>query len=261
MSEPATAVSPAPPAPREGWLGKKFIFFVALALALHVALIFVFATKKEITPRAVTNVPHLQVADSADEIIQLNNPTLFALPNAHDFVTAFWRRTPAAAPPDFFPSQPQFLLPAPQKKFGAAFRDLMKANPPRKFALNFKPEPKLVLPEVAFDDVVPEATTAEITGALAQRQLLTPLTNLPAISVNDVIAPSKVQVLVDTGGNASAVLAPLDSPLEEAGRLPSADASALAIARSLHFAPAPAVTFGEITFRWHVVPAANTNAP
>ena len=73
--------------------------------------------------------------------------------------------------------------------------------------------------------------------------------------VNDVIAPSKVQVLVDEAGNGASVVV-----LESSG-LPEADQRALRLARNLRFAPAPALTFGEITFRWHTLPAASTNAP
>jgi len=254
MSEPATAVS-SPPKSSAGWRDRKFILLVALALVAHVALIFVFGTKKGIVPRGVGKVPHLQLVDSAGEFIQLDDPTLFALPNAHDFVSAFWRRPPAVAQPDFMAAPPPFFLAAPTNKFGMAFRDFMRANPPRPLPMDFNPEPELTLPEVAFDSAVPQTTTAEITGELARRPLLTPLTNLPAIRVNDVIAPSKVQVLVDEAGNGASVVV-----LESSG-LPEADQRALRLARNLRFAPAPALTFGEITFRWHTLPAASTNAP
>jgi hypothetical protein len=262
MSEPSTAGSTGSAQPSEGWSQKKFLFFVALAAGLHLALLFIFATSKEAVPRPVTNVPHLQVAGGDNELLQLSDPTLFALPNAHDFVTAFWRRTPVAAAPRFLLPTHSFLPPSAQK-LGGPFRDFMRANPPRVFTLNLKPEPRWMnLPGAAFGSALPKETTAGISGALAQRPLLTPMTNLPDISINDVIAPSKVQVLVNPSGNVwSAVLLPLDSALEEAGRSQWADSNALAIARSLRFAPAPALTFGEIIFRWHTVPAASTNAP
>ena len=64
---------------------------------------------------------------------------------------------------------------------------------------------------------------------------------MPSLPFNDVIAPSRVQVLVDPPGNVvSAVLLPSNNPLEALGRAEIADTNALAIARSLRFAPAAA---------------------
>ena len=268
-----------PKPPVEGWTRNKFIFLVVFAFALHVALIFIFGTKKQIVPRAVTNVPHLRLADKASELIALRDPTLFARPNAHDFVTALWQRTPTIRQPLFnWTEAPHFLLPAPEQ-FGAAFRGFMKTNPPLEMPSDFKPEPMLIQPIVAFDDAMPQKTTMQISGKLAQRRLLgqiefttnngtititgyTPARGmatipavtdgLPAIPVNDVIEPSKVQALVDPSGTVASVV------LLQASGLELADSSALALARNLRFAPAPRLMFGEITFNWHTVP---TNAP
>jgi hypothetical protein len=244
----------------EGWTRNKFIFLIAFALALHVALIFIFGTKKQIVPRAVTEVPHLQLADSASELITLGDPTLFARPNAHDFVTAFWQRPQLVRQPDFhWTEAPRYLLPAPEK-FGAAFREFMQTNPPPAMPLNFKPEPKLIEPVTAFDDAMPQATTLQISGELSQRRRLNQI-ELPSISVNDVIAPSVVQALVDTAGNvASTVLLP-DNGIEAAAHYDLADQLALQLARNLRFAPAPRLMFGEIIFNWHTVPLTATNAP
>ena len=260
MSDQSAASPVLPPRPQgEGWTRNKFVFFIAFALALHVALIFIFGTKKQIVPRSVTGVPHWQLADNADEFIALGDPTLFARPNTHDLVTAFWRRTPVVAPPVNWTESPRYLLPAPES-FGAAFHEFMQASRPAEISLNFKPEPKLIAPAVAVDEAMPQATTMRITGELAQRRLLNTNTiTLPSLPWNDVIAPSKVQVLVDTAGNVfSPVLLPSDSALEDAGRSEIGDSNALVIARSLRFAPAPRLMSGEIIFNWHTVP---TNAP
>lgn len=263
----------------EGWTRNKFIFLVAFVLALHVALIFIFGTKRQIVPRAVTNIPHLRLADNASELIALRDPTLFARPNAHDFVTAFWRRTPPIRQPlSSWTEAPRFLPPAPEQ-FGLAFREFMQTNPPPETPADFKPEPKLIKPAVAFDDAMPQKTTMQISGELARRRLLgqiefttnsgtititgytpaigraiIPATTdgLPAIPVNDVIEPSKVQALADPSGTVVSVV------LLQASGLGLADSSALAIARTLRFAPATRLVFGEITFNWHTVP---TNTP
>jgi TonB family protein len=240
-----------PPPPAEGWTRKKLIFFIALALAAHVALIVVFGTKKQFVPRGVAGVPHVQLADNADEFIALGDPTLFARPNAHDLVSAFWKHTPAAKPPSFnWTEPPRYLPPAPEK-LGGIFREFMQASQPADFRLNFKPEPKLMAPALAPDDALPQKTTMQISGDLSRRPLLNAI-DLPSLPWNDVIAPSKVQALVDTAGNvASAVV------LESSG-LNDADQRALQLTRNLRFTPAPRLMFGEIIFTWHTMP---TNAP
>jgi len=257
---PAAAPALPPPSQRESWTRNKFIFFVAFAFAVHLVLLFVFGTKKQALPRAVERVPHLQLADRADAFIAFSDPTLFARPNAHDLVTAFWRRSPAVAQPDFdWTEAPRYLPPVPQN-FGALFREFLRVSQPAEFALSLKPEPRLTAP-VAADDAMPRTTTMRITGELAQRRLLTSVA-LPSLPWNDVIAGSKVQVLVDTAGNvASVVLLPPDSELEAAGSAEIGDSNALAIARSLRFAPAPRLMFGEVIFNWHTVPLMSTNEP
>ena len=254
---PADSSALAPSPQSEGWTRQKFVFLIAFALALHVALIFLFGTKKQILPRAVADVPHLQLADSASELIALDDPTLFARPNAHDFVSAFWQRPPTVKQPDFnWMEAPRYLLPAPEQ-FGAAFHEFMQTNPPPELPLNFKPEPKLFEPVIAFDDAMPQATTLQIFGELSQRRLLNQI-ELPSIRVNDVIAPSKVQALVDTAGNVASVVLLPDNSIEAAAHYDVADQRALQLARHLRFAPAPRLMFGEIIFNWHTVP---TNAP
>lgn len=77
-----------------------------------------------------------------------------------------------------------------------------------------------------------------------------------------MIAPSRVQVLVDPSGQVvSAVLLPSDNAVEAAGRADVGDTNALNIARGLRFAPASGLAFGELIFRWHTVPEPATNAP
>ena len=85
------------------------------------------------------------------------------------------------------------------------------------------------------------------------------LTNWPAA---DVIAPSKVQVLVTPAGQVfSAVLLPPDHGLETDPHDDRADQMALTLARSARFAPAGHATFGQMIFNWQTVPLPTTNTP
>lgn len=243
-----------PQPPNEGWTRNKFLFVIAFALALHIALIFVLGTKKQLTPRAVANVPHLQLAGVENEIIALGDPTLFARPNAHDFVTAFWQRTPAVRQPSFhWTEAPHYLVPVPEM-FGADFREFMQASRLPERPPDFKPAPRPSELAIAFREPLPQKTTLSIAGELSQRRLLNQI-ELPSIAINDVIAPSKVQALVDPAGNvASAVLL-------ESSTSGKADQRALQLTRNLRFAPAPRLMFGEISFTWHTVPVISTNEP
>lgn len=254
-ASPAVPASPdepwlaGPKPPSEGWTAKKFYLVLAFVLALHVALIFIFGTKKQVVPRPVTNVPHLQLADNSDELIALGDPTLFARPNAHDLVSAYWRRTPTVKQPDFkWTENPRYLAPSP-KDFGAAFGDFVRREA-KEFQLDFTPEPMAVTPPLPFVDVMPQETTMQVSGDLAGRRQLNRV-ELPSLPRNDVIAPTTVQALVDNTGNVSSAV--VLKPTTDA----DADQHALQLARHLRFVPAPRLMLGEITFIWHTEP---TNA-
>jgi hypothetical protein len=261
--KPGEGWLPGPKPPDEGWTRRRFALVLLFVLALHVSLIFLFGAKKQIVPRPAKNVPQLQLADEANEIIALGDPTLFARPNAHDLVTAFWRQMPAIAQPKFdWTGAPRFLSPAPGN-LGALFRDMVRNTRAPDFPLDLKPEPKIFLPEVALADAAPRTTTWQISGDLAGRGLLR-TNELPSLPRNDVLAPSTVQALVDTAGNvASAVVLRNQNVDHEADH--EADQIALQLVRNLRFAPAPRLMFGEVTFIWHTVPTnavrlTNTNA-
>lgn len=249
---------PGPKPPSEGWSRKKFLLILGFVFGFHVALIVLFGTKKQMVPRPATNVPHLQLANSANELIALSDPTLFARPNAHDLVTAFWRHVPPVSQPNFDQSEepPRYLPPAPGN-FGTVFRNFMQNTRPEEFPPSFKPEPQLTAPDVAFDVTMPQATTLQISGELARRRLLNSV-ELPSLPRNEVIPPSKIQAQVDATGNVRSAVVLKD--IANNGTDNDADQKALQIARQLRFAPAQGLMFGEITFTWHTVPLTSTNA-
>lgn len=257
----ADAPPPAPSTPDGGTLKRTFLLLVLFAVATHLALIFLFGTKKNFTPRPVTNVPQLQLANAAEELIELDNPALFALPNARDFSAAVWQKNPTVTPPAFrYREEPRWLQLAPEN-LGATFAQFVQTNRFGNFRNDFKPPPQFAVLIGSGASALPQRTTLEISGALATRKLLS-APALPVLSLNDIIAPSTVQVLVDQGGNVfSAVLLPLENPHEAAGHTERGDTNALVITRDLRFAPAPQPTIGEIIFRWQTVPFPTTNTP
>jgi hypothetical protein len=252
----------AEPKRNEGWSRQRWLTLIALVFVAHVGLIFIFGAKKQIAPRTVKSVPQLQLADNDNELVALDDPTLFALPNVKDFAAAVWLKMPVIAPPDFrWTESPRWLALA-DGKLGATFAQFMQTNRFAAFQLDFKPPPQLSEPVSPVEPALTQISTLQIAGDLAQRRLLNQL-DLPSWPYANVIAPSKVQVLVNAAGDVvSTVLLPPDNGFTAADYFADADQRALELARAARFAPAPRVTFGQLIFNWHTVPPnTTTNEP
>ena len=238
---------PAEPKPSAGWSRNRWLVIIAFVFATHVALVCLFGEKKPVIPRAVTNVPALQLANDTDELLALNDPTLFALPHQRDFAADVWLKLPDVKPPSFRWTEPPRWLPLSGAGLGAAFVRLMQTNFLASPPLDFKPALTLSTPTSPVEPLLAQHSTMQIEGELAQRQLPAPisLTNWPFA---DVLSPCVVQVLVDAAGNVVSTVILTPSGYD------AADQRALAIARTLRFKPVPSVTMGRITFNWHTVP-------
>ncbi len=243
------------------WTRSRWLTLVALVFAAHILLLFAFGGRKQIVPRAVTNVPTLNLADNSSEWLALNDPTLFALPHQKDFASAIWLPVPTNEPPPFrWTEDPRWLL-LPADELGLAFNQFMRTNRFAGIELQLKSPVKLSAPGLPVESAPAQTSTLQIQDDLAQRRLLDPI-NLPSLPYNDVIAPSKVQVVVNAAGNVvSAVSLPSDNPLETAAHYDAADQRALELARAARFAPSSRLTIGRMIFNWHTVPMTNTNEP
>ena len=130
----------------------------------------------------------------------------------------------------------------------------MQTNAVAAMQLDMKLPPEFAVPSVPDVSVLPQNSTLKFFGALARRTLLQPIIP-PSLACNNVIPPSKVQVLVDTTGKIiSAILLPDSNSAEAAEHFNDADQRALEFARRLRFAPAAQLTLGEMIFHWHTVP-------
>ena len=251
---------PEPPA-ATGWGWKKLGLVILLAFATHLAFVFLLGTKTAVTRRTVRNVPVFQLANNADEFVRLTDPTLFALPDPEDLAAAGSPVSPDILNPPIRYSEPPAFLAAPAAAtLGAAFNEFMQTNRVAAFRPSFKPEPQPLAPETGIVTALSQSSTWHVVGEIAGRPIVKPIT-VPSLAVNDIIAPSRVQVLVDKDGHvASAVL--LDSSeYDDSDHYAPADQQALDLVRTLRFAPADRLMFGRIIFDWHTVPVANTNAP
>lgn len=246
------------PKPKDGWPLSLWILFIALIFVAHVAAIFVFGEHHFPPARVAKNVPQLQLADNSSELVALGDPTLFALPHARDFALL---KMPEISPPEFRWTEPPRWLPLNSKNLGVAFTQFMQTNSFGIYQINFKPPLKWNPPATTFQPAFTENSTLQIRGELARRKLLNPVL-LPDWPYADVIAPSKVQALVDADGDViSAVLLPLDNSPKLESRYPTADHRALEIARAARFSPASGLTIGVMIFHWRSVPpAANSTA-
>jgi hypothetical protein len=246
------AANPPAPAAAASWSRNCWLLIIAFIFATHVALIFLFGEKKEVVPRAVADVPELTLANNSDELFSLENPTLFALPQLQDFA-AVWQMPTVNQPANRYAEPPRWL-PLPVENLGRSLGQFMQTNFPAATTLDFKPALEMTAPALAAEFAPTQNSTLKIEGQLAHRQLAAPgnLTNWPYA---DVIAPTKIQLLVSANGDVvSAILLPADNGFAEADQFAAADQYALGLARAWRFTPAANPAVGIATFNWHTVP-------
>lgn len=256
------SVSPGEVKPRrQGWPLSRWLLLIALVLAAHVALIFMFGTRKTVKSKPVTNVPELQLAANPGEWLALNDPTLFALPNREGFAGPAWLEPPPlhVHMPDWT-EKPRWLeLSNDTANLGAAFSGFMQTNRFVTFQFDVKPPAQLTVPVVPLEPAFAQTSALRIEGDLAKRPLLNSM-KLTSWPYSDIIAPSKVLVLVNAAGEVvSAVLLPANNSSEV--RDADADQRALELARAARFAPTSDLTIGKLIFNWRTVPPPATNAP
>jgi hypothetical protein len=253
----ATALNAAengPPAPGQGWSRPRMLRLIAVVFLAHVALIFIFGARKPVVPRPAKDVPQLTLAGGQNELLALTDPTLFALPHADEFTPPFQITN------TFHWPNPMRWLSLTDTLAGTA--DSL-AQPVRFDVthLDFKPQPKLNVPDSQFPPAFPQTSTVRLAGDLARRQWVA-APQLPSWIDNDVLQPTIVQVLVDAEGNVvSDVLQPERESEPVGADQAAADQKALELARGTHFLPAARPTLGLMIFDWLTLPVPATNSP
>ena len=240
-------------APARRWL------WIALVFAVQVGLLFALSERKPVAPRPLRPALKVSLAPAATELLALNDPTLFALPQRRGFAGAAWLTiTNMEFPPFRWTEAPQ-LLPIHLEDLGVAFAQFMRTNRFVRLALETKPAPELpppVAPEIGVP--APANSTLRVADDLANRRLL----NSPELqpwAATDLLTNTVVQVLVNAEGNvvSHTLLAPGSGD-------PKADQRALALARTARFQTlrdaAPALSLGVLIFEWRTVPLTNTPA-
>lgn len=246
---------------RESWSRLRWGCYVLLAFAAHVGLIFIFGSRKPVTPRAVVNAPRFQLASRHNEMLALADPTLFALPHARGFAAAAWEQLPRIEFVPFRWTEPPQVLALPSAHLGSAFIHFAETNvvPPPILETLPPPQPSFGTTSGRLTSLRQYSRLMR-GGDLAQRDWLTPP---GAIAVLAGKRPPDKQRRAGGGGRGrpgfSAVLLPPGS-----GSKP-ADQSALDLARAARFSPLPenhaSPTLGFLIFEWHTAPLPETNAP
>jgi hypothetical protein len=275
-------VPPAAP-PVQHWTWIRWLVAIAIVFVLHVMLIFIFGAHKPVRPEPVVNAPSLALASGANSWLDLNNATLFALPDQNGFAGEMWAPILLPLHQHDWTEEPHWLAGTnslPVSELGARFDHFVQTNVFAEVALDFTLSPPLASPVVP-PPAPPQGSSLRIEGDIVKRPMLNTL-SLPSWPYADVIAPSVVQVLVDAAGNVvSATLLPPDSYLEpsalgdsmgpSAVRYAEADQRAVELARSARFAPLSPdagsieanplaqLTVGRLIFDWETLPATNAN--
>lgn len=242
------------------WSRQRWWTLIVLVLSTHVALIVALGDRKPLVVRPPAPAPMLRLGSDRDEVIGLNDPTLFALPHRQGFAGAAWLQVPETKFPPFRWMEPARLLALPAEKLGAAFAQFLQTNAPARFEIEIKPAAELIVPTAPEIGPSPVGrSTLRITGGLAGRRLLNP-PELPSWPAAGLLTNSVVQVLVGAEGY---VMSPPILLVRSGSGSPEADQQALRIARASRFEPqrqaGNKLTLGVIVFEWHTVPT--TNAP
>jgi hypothetical protein len=265
--------------PVQKWTWMRWLTAIAIVFILHVALIFVFGSRKPAAPVTVRTVSSLSLASEAEnKQLALNDATLFALPDPNGFAELMWvAMPPLPFRPQNWSEDPQWLAQTNQTlvaALGAGLSDFVQTNRFTSVHLEFNLPPPLAAPALPTQSSAPESTM-QMQGEIANRRLLNPI-KLPAWPATDIIAPTVVQVLVDGAGDvvSATLLPPENFSDDSAVRDDDANQYALKLARAARFAPLSSnatgiesnpvthLSVGQLVFNWQSVPltAANPDA-
>lgn len=244
------------------WSRIRWWSMLALIFITQLALIFWLGARGPVYPGRTAPVPGLRIAGPAwDELLALNDPTLFALPHQQGFAGTAWLTVTNFGAEPFNWSEPPRWLIFPVAELGAVFRHYIATNQFGSPEAPSRLEPEFVSPQISSFRDLPQQSALRVTGGLA---LAIPLV-LSSWTNSEMLTNSVVQVLV--GGDGRPVSATLlsRSGLEEADREALQQAIRARFQRPAVRAGTPAgggggLSWGQMIFEWHTVPPSPTNA-
>src|SRR5438093_3295909 len=155
------------------WSRGRWWAMIAIVLLVQVGLIFALGDRKPVAPRAATETQRLLVQPERGEMLALQDPTLFALPNANGFGAAAWLRSARLEFSVFrLPEPKQARLELSEESLGATFQHFVETNTFASIALEAKLPLEAGEIEVpATDNPVVTNSTLQVGGELAKRPL------------------------------------------------------------------------------------------
>ena len=246
------------------WPLRRWGLTVVAVFAGQLGLIFWLSDRTPIHARPAAGGPMLRLAErSSNEVLKLEDPTLFALPHRQGFAGQAWL-TPTWTTNRSYscPDEPTWLQ-LDSSELGAAFNRFVATNRLDALLVFAPPEPALAFPEFAPGAVAPRSSVLKIAGDLAERKLLSPVV-LSSWPHPDLLTNSVVQLVADPEGR------PVSLTLLSSSGSPKADQQALDLARNARFNPvehgpkagasAQGLSWGQLVFEWNTLPMPPTNA-
>ena len=241
-----------------------------LVMAAQVGLIFSVSDRKPLLSRQADLATTFQLVVEAPpgsaiaEWLTIEDPVLFALPDARAFSGLAWMTAPELRHQSVDWTEPPRWLNLSVNELGRAFVEFVRTNVVGPRVLADKPAAqldKVTAPTLP----LPASSSFRIEGDLATRELLAPL-ELRPIPHTEILTDTVIRVCVSPLG---VPFSPV--PLSKSGS-PEADRQALELVKSVRFKPLAignstsprsqaAFTWGKIIFQWHTVEMPATNAP
>jgi len=166
---PAEIIPAAPERAASGkkrWRRSRWVILIALAFGFHVGLVFTFGARKTVIPQAAPRIPRLQLADHINELVTLNDPTLFALPHPMDLMRVLRTETSELPQPSFRWTEPDGWLSLPVENLGGDFNRLMQTNRFAGLELQLKPPLVFGSPALPIEPVLPHASRLQVADGL-----------------------------------------------------------------------------------------------
>jgi len=257
---------------RGWWVFLVFVFVV------HVGAIFWLSDRSPLRPRQPQFAPTLRLSGDEDktgelvELLELRDPTVFALPRRRGFSALAWSRTPQPVLRTPQWSEAPLWLEPRAESLGIGFVSVPLTNLSLTGVTPSMPEPEVLVPGVARVRL-DEASRLTLVCDEPAVTLATPiaLPSWPARVTGpadvELLTNSVVQVMLDALGKPVSV-----ALLSSSGSGPADDYAVREAAKArFEVAPPPAaktassapllagLRWCQLVFEWHTVPA--TNAP
>jgi TonB family protein len=198
------------------------------------------------------------------ELLDIDDPTLFALPHTRGFSGGAWMKAPAFRHRSEDWTEPPRFFALPVDELGTAFAEFVGTNVVGASVLSDKPAPRLS-EVVGSPAPLPARSAIRLEDGLAGRVIIS-APDVPSVPHTDILAATVVEVSVKRSGFV------FSATVFRSSGSKMADQTALDLARAIHFKPVMktdtvspsdpvALNWGRIVFQWLTVETPATNNP